>query len=204
MLKRRKKFHIINLYFIKNNINEVSKNHKDLLFFGNFEPGCQNNQAMIENSKNKFDNLILDIISHEMSEKNQKFKNKKSDEEEQIPLERIQSSVEQNKQHLRYKSLISKIPKENLEVNKSKIIPTHKTAQQNKSVDLVKKSEFILSKNLLNNCKSPHDPKVQNKALYGYFFPNNYLTNQSFINNNNISGKIYLFINEIIKNFNKK
>ena len=99
--------------------------------------------------------------------------------------------VEQPK-HARYKSLISKIPKENIaESNKHKVV---KYSQQNKSVDLEKNLELISSKLLSNNLKTPPpDAKVQNKALYGYFFPNSYQHNQSSSINNNSSGYYFFF-----------
>lgn len=97
-----------------------------------------------------------------------------------------------NNKHMRYKSLISKIQKEkeNSGITKSRMTTTTHVQkvyqnQKNKSVDLENQTDFFLSKNLLNNSKSPQETKMQNKALYGYFFPNNYSNNQSSFHNQN-------------------
>ena len=156
-------------------------------------------KSLIENSKNKLDDFILEKLSNEMIEREQLFKKKQQDPEKENNLnyqtiligdpEEIKTPLEITK-HSRYKSLISKIPKESVDLNKYKINQSHKPALQNKSVDLENTSDLILSRNLLNYSKSPKDSKLQNKALYGYFFPNNYSNNQSFLNNNtnNVSG----------------
>lgn len=152
----------------------VKKKPKDLSYFAsnNLEPSCE--KSLIE----KYDNL-LDLIpqSHEFEKENSAD---------------LKLRVEQPK-HARYKSLISKIPKENIvDNNKHKIV---KYSQQNKSVDLEKNLELISSKLLSNNLKTPPpDAKVQNKALYGYFFPNSYQHNQSSSINNNSSGSYFFFL----------
>lgn len=173
-------FYFPNFYFTNDKIAK-----KKAYFNNNLEQSCEKSQ----NSKNKFDN-ILEIISNEMVEKNLNFKKKmvKTEKENSTVQLIVENNVE-NPKHTRYKSLISKIPKENnADINRYKIPQTHKYSQNNKSVDLEKNSDLISSKFISNNLKTPPDPKIQSKALYGYFFPNNYQNNQSTNNNINNSG----------------
>lgn len=133
----------------------------------------------------------MEIISNETKEKKEHTKKISYEQENLQTSKKILSNEEVKSpiatgqtKHSRYKSLISRMSKENQETNKSRMISqTYKISQKNQTIDTENQSDLFVNKNLFaKSSKTPQDPRIQNKALYGYFFPNNYV-NQSFHNN---------------------
>lgn len=140
--------------------------------------GQGSEQPHAENSRSKVAQ-ILEIISDEIGGLGKENSN--------VELPEDTGKRAEHPKHARYKSLIAKTHHGN-NLNSSSLNPEGKAqnlkaSQQNKSFDLEKQAAE--AKLMASFLKTPPDPKIQSKALYGYFFPNNYIPGHSLNMNNN-------------------
>lgn len=118
-------------------------------FNSNFNIG---GDKTIENSMSKYDNCILEIISNEMIEIRKKTSQEQETQEpsKSYLLPEVIKNQPENNKHMRHKSSITKIQKENSGVNKSRITTPH--------VHKISQTGYFFPNNYTNNQHPINNP----------------------------------------------